>query len=166
MLNFARDARHFAFCVCNSWNCVKSLKKVERKKKVCKQLKRTVSSPMCVCMCPRYQLFHEMQEKSTHHQTPDHVQAALQPVLQQLSCNLTQTETRRCDHKHDLICFTGSLTGFHSVTNNDLPMSPGHYITQHIHTQKCWGQAACYRVTDESQKPLARAESLRGLGYC
>ncbi len=23
VLNFARDVRHFAFCVCNSWICVK-----------------------------------------------------------------------------------------------------------------------------------------------
>ncbi len=40
VLYFARDVRHFAFCVCNSWMCVKLKKKRDKVLKMCKQLKK------------------------------------------------------------------------------------------------------------------------------
>ncbi len=49
VLHFARDVRHFAFCVCNSRICVYSFEKKRQSfKNVCKQLKKTpVISKLC-----------------------------------------------------------------------------------------------------------------------
>ena len=45
VLHFAREARHFSFCVCSCWICVLSYgKKRTSKKNVCERLKKTVKT--------------------------------------------------------------------------------------------------------------------------